>query len=67
MMNPHIKGIKHCLWDKVGVEFWKSFFFELPFVICRTGIWVIFLVTGIMYGYWALKAKKEYAKIIHLH
>jgi hypothetical protein len=48
------------LWDKVGVEFWKSFLFELPFVVGRVGLWVILLAMGILYGYWAMKAKKEY-------
>ena len=48
------------LWDKVGIEFWKSFLFELPFVIGRGGFFLIFLAMGILYGYWAMKIKKEY-------
>lgn len=48
------------LWDKAGVEFWKSFLFELPFVIGRVGFFLVFLAMGILYGYWAIKAKKEY-------
>ncbi|WP_244835039.1 DUF2812 domain-containing protein [Clostridium sp. BJN0001] len=48
------------LWEKVGVDFWKSFFFELPFVIERIALWLIVLVIGIAYGYWAIKAKQEY-------
>jgi hypothetical protein len=48
------------LWDKVGAAFWSSFFFELPFVVFRVGLWVILLVIGVIYGYWATKAKQEY-------
>lgn len=51
------------LWDKVGAEFWKSFLFELPFVIGRVGLPVILLAIGILYGYWAIKAKKEYDRL----
>lgn len=48
------------LWDKVGAEFWKSFLFELPFVIGRVGLALILLAMGILYGYWAMRAKKEH-------
>lgn len=48
------------LWNKVGAEFWKAFFFELPFAVGRVGAWVVLLAMGILYGYWAIKAKKEY-------
>lgn len=48
------------LWDKVGTEFWKSFFFELPFAMGRILFLFMFLIMGILYGYWAIKAKEEY-------
>lgn len=48
------------LWEKAGTDFWKSFFFELPFVIERIALWLVVLVIGIAYGYWAIKAKQEY-------
>ncbi|HSN58115.1 MAG TPA: DUF2812 domain-containing protein [Clostridiaceae bacterium] len=48
------------LWDKSGSAFWISFFFELPFVFFRVGIWVVLLALGVLYGYWATKAKQEY-------
>lgn len=51
------------LWDKVGAAFWKSFLFELPFVIGRAGFFLVFLAMGILYGYWAMKAKKEYDRL----
>lgn len=51
------------LWDKAGAEFWKSFLFELPFVIGRAGVFLAFLSMGILYGYWAIKAKKEFDRL----
>ncbi|MFA9466634.1 MAG: DUF2812 domain-containing protein [Velocimicrobium sp.] len=57
---PNLVFLTPGLWDKVGVAFWKSFLFELPFAVGRVGLWFILLVMGISYGYWAIKAKKEY-------
>lgn len=53
------------LWNKVGAEFWKSFLFELPFVIGRIALPAILLAMGILYGYWGMKAKKEYNHLIN--
>lgn len=50
------------LWEKTGIDFWKSFLFELPLVIGRGGFFLLFLGMGILYGYWAIKAKIEYIK-----
>lgn len=48
------------LWEKTGAAFWRSFLFELPFAAGRVGIWLLLLGLGILYGCWAVKAKKEY-------
>lgn len=48
------------LWERTGTAFWSGFFFELPFVILRVGFPIIFVVIGIFYGYWGLKAKQAY-------
>lgn len=52
------------LWEKTGADFWKSFFFELPFVVLRVGCLLWFVVTGVMYGYWGSKAKQEYKRLM---
>lgn len=48
------------LWDKQGVEFWRAFLFELPFVILRTIPPIILIISTIVYSIWAIKAKKLY-------
>ena len=46
------------LWQKNGSDFWQAFFFELPFAFLRTVPIVIFLIIGVLYAVWALKARK---------
>lgn len=52
------------LWDRTGTHFWFGFFFELPFVVLRILPLVIFVALAVVYGYWAIKAKKAYAELV---
>lgn len=48
------------LWDMNGINFWKAFFFELPFVILRTVPILLLFSLSIIYGIWAYKSRKIY-------
>lgn len=48
------------LWDMHGGEFWRAFWFELPFVLLRTIPPIILIIFTIVYGVWAIQAKKLY-------
>ena len=48
------------LWDRQGVEFWRAFWFEVPFVLLRTIPPIILIIFTIVYGVWAIQAKRLY-------
>ncbi len=48
------------LWDMAGADFWRAFFFELPFVIFRLLGPILLIGMGVVYGYWGSKAKRTY-------
>lgn len=50
------------LWDMTGSLFWKAFLFETPFVILRIAPPIIMLILAVLYGYWAVQAKRLYKK-----
>lgn len=50
------------LWDKTGGEFWRAFWFELPFVFFRAGLPLLMLAIGAVYGYWAIRAHRIFKR-----
>lgn len=48
------------LWDKQGDEFWKAFWFEVPFVILRIIPPILLIISTVIYSIWAIQAKKLY-------
>lgn len=52
------------LWEKQGTEFWKAFWFELPFVLMRVLPVAFCAIGAVLNGYWAGKAKKAYESFL---
>lgn len=48
------------LWDMEGIDFWKAFLFELPFMLIRTVPLLLLSFLSIIYGVWAYKSRKLY-------
>ena len=48
------------LWDKQGDEFWKAFWFEVPFVILRIIPPILLIISTVIYSIWAIQAKRLY-------
>lgn len=48
------------LWERTGADFWRGFWFELPFVIFRIAPLIVFFITAIAFAIWAEKARKIY-------
>lgn len=45
------------IWFKTGAKFWSAFLFETPFVILRVFPIFFFALLGLIYAYWAIKAR----------
>ena len=52
------------LWEMEGAKFWSAFWFEFPFMLWRVVPIIVLLILGIVYGIWAIKAKKLYNKLM---
>jgi hypothetical protein len=60
LWNPSTWYYTQGLWDMQGSLFWVAFLFETPFVLLRVAPLIIFLLSGIIYGYQATKARDLY-------
>jgi hypothetical protein len=63
-INPKSLYYTPGLWDKSGVDFWKSFLFETPFALSRGFIWLIFPVCISFYLYFIYKSNHLYKESI---
>lgn len=52
------------LWEMSGPKFLSAFLFELPFVALRACSALFFLILGIVYAVWSVKAKKIYNSLM---
>ena len=52
------------LWEKQGSEFWRAFWFEVPFVMLRVIPPIALIIATILYSIWAIKAKKLYNAVL---
>ena len=52
------------LWEKQGSEFWRAFWFEVPFVMLRIIPPIALIIATILYSIWAIKAKKLYNAVL---
>lgn len=53
------------LWEMEGIQFWKAFWFEFPFMLMRVFPAIILITMSVVYGVWAYKAKKIYKDLIN--
>lgn len=60
LLNPKLLYYTPGLWEETGVDFWRAFLFETPFVLFRGALWGIIPIMIILYLIFALKANKRY-------
>ena len=64
-INPKSLYYTPGLWNKTGINFWKSFLFETPFALSRGFIWLIFPIFISFYFYFIYKSNKLYKETIN--
>jgi hypothetical protein len=61
LLNPKLLYLTPGLWQKTGLNFWRSFLFETPFAVLRGSIFLLIPLTlGLIYS--SIKARILYNK-----